>query len=138
MWYIGTSLGKCLKSILTGEVSEAHVLFIVAGTSARTYKDFMTVIDTYYHSGNGYVKDPDAYDVNDINEYEYKSLAQRLWDTGRIHQPNTFPRTWEGPWAGKFRKQIWLEVVPTLNNTTPAVVEAYEKYKVLDLLTNNE
>jgi len=30
---------------------------------------------------------------------------------------------------------LWLEVVPTNSNTTPVVVEAYEKYKMLDSLT---
>ena len=30
---------------------------------------------------------------------------------------------------------LWMQVVPTNDNTTPAVVEAWEKYKMLDNLT---
>jgi hypothetical protein len=140
MWYIGTSLGKCLKSILKGEVSEEQVLFIVTATSCRTYKDFVTVVYTYFHQGNGFVSNPKLYDVEGLSEDEYKGLAQRLWDSGRIHQPNNFSQPWNGPWHAKtsVRNQTWLQVVPTIDNNTPAVVEAYEKYKMLDLLTKNE
>ena len=31
--------------------------------------------------------------------------------------------------------KLWFQVVPTLDNTTPAVIDAYEKYKMLDMLT---
>jgi len=137
MYYIGTSLGKCLVSILRGEVSERQVIFIVTGTSCRSYEQFVQVVDTYYKNGNYYVKDPSAYDTNGISEDEYKLLAQRLWESGRIHQPNLSPESYQGPFSN-MREELWLQVVPTLNNSTPAVVEAYEKYKVLDNLTKDE
>lgn len=136
MWYIGTSLGKCLKSIMLGEVKEEDVLFIVAATTAPNYDRFMEVVDIYYKQGNNYSNNPELYEVSGVTEEDYKILAQRLWRKGKIHQPHTFPDHWGE--SNAIRGQTWLQVVPTIQNTTPAVVDAYEKYKMLDALTKNE
>lgn len=136
MWYIGTSLGKCLKSILLGEVREEEVLLIVTATSAPNFERFMEVVDIYYKRGNHYSKNPEMYEVSGVEEKEYKSLAERLWQKGKIHQPHNFPEHWGS--TNMIRGQIWLQVVPTNQNTTPAVIEAYEKYKMLDTLTKDE
>jgi hypothetical protein len=136
MWYIGTSLGQCLKSILSGEVSEKDVLLIVTATSAPTFERYMQVVDQYYAKGNYYVKDPTKYEATDCSEEDYKSLAIRLWEKGKIHQPHTFPDHWGA--SNGIRGQTWLQVVPTNQNTTPAVVNAYAEYKMLDSLTKNE
>jgi len=136
MWYIGTSLGQCLKSILSGEVSEKDVLLIVTATSAPTFARYMQVVDQYYTKGNYYVKDSTKYEATDCSEDDYKSLAIRLWEQGKIHQPHTFPYHWGA--SNGIRGQTWLQVVPTNQNTTPAVVNAYAEYKMLDSLTKNE
>ncbi len=136
MWYIGTSLGKCLKSILEGEVKEEDVLLIVTATSAPSFERYMDVVDMYYKGGNYYVKDPNSYEVSGISEEEYKELAIRLWRKGKIHQPNNYPEHWGA--TNVIRGQAWLHVVPTNQNTTLAVVNAYEEYKMLDALTKNE
>lgn len=136
MWYIGTSLGKCLKSILEGEVKEEDVLLIITATSAPNFEKFKYVVDQYYKDGNYYVKNPEAYEVSGISEEEYKELAYRLWHTGKIHQPLNFPEHWDQ--SRVIRGQIWLQIMPTNQNTTPSVVAAYETYKMLDILTKNE
>jgi hypothetical protein len=136
MWYIGTSLGQCLKSIMLGEVSEKDVLLIVTATSAPTFERYMWVVDQYYEKGNYYVKDPTKYSASTCSEDDYKSLAKRLWEQGKIHQPHNFPEHWGA--SNRIREQIWLQIVPTNQNTTPAVVNAYEEYKMLDSLTKNE
>lgn len=136
MWYIGTSLGKCLKSIVQGEVSEEAVLLIITATTTRNVEQFMQVVDQYYHDGNYHVNNPELYKVSGVSEDDYKALAQRLWDKGKIHQPLTYPGHWNE--SRVIRGQTWLQVVPTIQNTTPAVVDAYEKYKMLDSLTKNE
>lgn len=136
MWYIGTSLGKCLKSILSGEVKEEDVLFIVTATSAPNYDRYMDVIDIYYKKGNYYSNNPELYEVSGVTEEDYKTLARRLWRKGKIHQPHNFLDHWGA--SNAIRSQTWLQVVPTNQNSTPAVVEAYEKYKMLDTLTKNE
>lgn len=136
MWYIGTSLGKCLKSILMGEVPEDKVLLIVTATDTRSFEQYMKVVDMYYKDGNHYSRNPELYTVFGVTEEEYKTVAARLWNEGKIHQPRNFPDYWGG--NALLRDQVWLQVVPTNQNSTPAVVDAYEKYKVLDALTKND
>ena len=78
-----------------------------------------------------------GYDLTKVKE-----LATRLYYSGRIHQPRVFDN--EGRTAGHYYPYnhparlgngLWMEVVPTIENNTPAVVDAYEKYKFLDSLT---
>lgn len=139
--YIGTSLGGCLLSLMAGEVSEDEVMFIVTRTLCPDYKTFMKVVEQYYAEGNPYARNP-QYGLGDYDLTEVKNLATRLYYSGRIHQPRVFDN--EGRTAGhyypynhpaKLGHGLWMQVVPTNENTTPAVVEAYEKYKVLDALT---
>jgi len=110
--YIGTSLGGCLVSLMHNEVSEDEVMFIVTRTLC-------------------------PYDLTKV-----KALATRLYYSGRIHQPRVFDDA--GRKAGhsysynhpaKLGQGLWMQVVPTNDNSTPAVVEAWEKYKMLDNLT---
>jgi hypothetical protein len=81
--------------------------------------------------------------LGDYDFTEVKNLATRLYFSGRIHQPRVFDE--EGRKDGHFYPHydhpaklghgLWMQVVPTNDNDTPAVVEAYEKYKMLDALT---
>jgi len=73
---------------------------------------------------------------------EVKNLATRLYYSGRIHQPRVFDDV--GRRAGHYYpynhparlgQGLWMQVVPTNDNSTPSVIEAYEKYKMLDALT---
>jgi hypothetical protein len=78
------------------------------------------------------------YELNDYSIEELTALATRLWESGKIHQPRTFigdgiGRPFRHP-AGSGHG-LWMQVIPTNNNTTPSVVEAWEKYKMLDELT---
>lgn len=138
MKYIGLSLGGCLRSLMANEVSEDDVMFIVTRTMAPTFDKYITVVDTYHKQGNPYARNSDRYELNDYPLDEVTDLATRLWNSGRIHQPRIFV---EEGFGGTYRHPaqygdgLWMEVVPSNNNTTPAVVEAYEKYKMLDSLT---
>ena len=62
-------------------------------------------------------------------------LAQGLWQDGKIHQPRTMAGStrYKHPFA--YGDRLWFQVVPTIDNDNPAVVDAYEKYKMLDILT---
>jgi hypothetical protein len=140
--YIGTSLGGCLLSLIAGEVSENQVMFIVTRTLCPDYNTFMQVVEQYYAEGNPYARNPAQYGLGDYDLTEVKNLATRLYFSGRIHQPRVFDD--EGRKAGhsypynhsaKLGQGLWMQVVPTNDNSTPAVVEAWEKYKMLDNLT---
>ena len=132
MILIGTSFGRCMNSILKGEVSEQDVLFIVTGTMCPDKKEFLAVAETYFNNGNRNVFRTEEYVVQGITREEYMSLASHLYDAGKIHQPRNFAY---GHGLGRSYHEIWLQVVPTNENTTPAVLDAWEKYKMLDNLT---
>jgi len=142
MMYIGTSLGGCLNSLMAGEVSEADVMFIVTRTLCPNYDTFMQVVEQYYVEGTPVTRSTYSMELGSYDLTKVKELATRLYFSGRIHQPRVFDN--EGRTAGHYYQYnhparlghgLWMQVVPTNNNSTPMVVEAYEKYKVLDSLT---
>jgi hypothetical protein len=142
MMYIGTSLGGCLLSLMANEVSEDEVMFIVTRTLCPDYRTFMQVVEQYYAEGNPHARNPAQYSLGDYDFTKVKNLATRLYFSGRIHQPRVFDD--EGRRAGhsypynhpaRLGQGLWMQVVPTNDNSNSAVVDAYEKYKVLDALT---
>ena len=135
MMYIGTSLGGCLRSLMAGEVSEDEVMFIVTRTDAPDYEKFIGVVKAYHAQGNPYADNWQRYELGDYELENVLKLAERLWYQGKVHQPRTFvgSASYRHPFG--HASELWLEVVPTNSNTTPVVVEAYEKYKMLDSLT---
>ena len=142
MMYIGTSLGNCLTSLMANEVSEDEVMFIVTRTLCPDYDSFMQVVEQYYADGTPMTRTVYSYELGAYDFTKVKELATRLYYSGRIHQPRVFDNA--GRTAGhyypynhpaKLGHGLWMQVVPTNDNTTPAVVEAYEKYKMLDALT---
>ena len=142
MMYIGTSLGGCLTSLMANEVSEDEVMFIVTRTMCPDYETFMQVVEQYYSDGTPMTRSAYSYELGSYDLTKVKELATRLYYSGRIHQPRVFDndarRTghyYPYNHPAKLGYGLWMQVVPTNDNSTPAVVEAYEKYKVLDALT---
>jgi hypothetical protein len=123
---IGTSLGKCLKSILDGIVKEDEVLFIASNTMCPTLDRLMDVVDAYYY---GRVYDP-AYDMSAHSLDDAKEVAQRLYEHGKIHQPRCFTD------VGRAHRltDTWYDIVPTPSSHNPSVVDAYSKYRMLATL----
>jgi len=142
MMYIGTSLGGCLNSLMANEVSEEDVMFIVTRTLCPNYETFMQVVEQYYEDGTPITRTTNSYALREYELTKVKELATRLYYSGRIHQPRVFDN--EGRKEGhhyqynhpaRLGQGLWMQVVPTNDNTTPAVVDAWEKYKMLDNLT---
>lgn len=136
MKYIGLSLGGCLRSIMAGEVSEEDVMMLITRTDCPSYEQFMAVVKAYHYQGNAFASHPDRYELGDYPIEDVLALASRLYESGRVHQPRTFKGqsiSYRHP-AG-YGDGVWMQVVPTNTNDNPAVVEAYEKYKMLDNLT---
>jgi hypothetical protein len=138
--YIGTSLGRCLRSILLDEVSEDDVLLLITRTQTKDYEAFLTIVKQYHESGNFTSSRPAEYDLAVKPWEEVEKLATDLYNGGKIHQPRNFVglgRSFYHPdlnsWDNK--NEIWMEVSPTNRNTTPAVVNAYKEYRMLDELT---
>jgi len=141
MMYIGTSLGGCLKSLMAGEVSIDEVMFIVTRTMCPTFDKYIAVVKQYYAEGNIYARNSSRYDLTESSLDDVIEMASRLYYLGKIHQPRVFVE--EGGFGvayshpTEYGNGLWMQVVPTNTNTTPAVVEAYEKYKMLDALTRD-
>lgn len=142
MRYIGTSLGGCLLSIMAGEVSEDEVMFIVTRTMCPTFESFIDVVKQYYADGNPHARNPARYGLGDYSLDGVVELATKLYYSGRIHQPRVFSEqslqdghSYPYSHPARLGNGLWMQVVPTNDNSTPAVVEAYEKYKMLDALT---
>lgn len=131
MMLVGLSLGGCLRSILAGEVSKDDVLVIITRTDCPEFNKFIDVVRSYIEKGNMYATIPDRYDFTIFDPDEVIELATYLWEAGKIHQPRTFGTEVTRGSPGT----LWLEVVPTNTNSNPSVVDAYEKYKMLDNLT---
>lgn len=134
MMLIGTSLGQCIKDILDGTVDEKDVVMIITRTMAPDAERFIPVLEEYYDGIGGNSYDLSVNGTKTLDEV--KELGLRLFNGGKIHQPRCF-KDFRGGFvhpamasAGK-----WVELAPMNWNTTPAVVEAYNKYKMLDALT---
>lgn len=135
MMHVGTSLGRCLRSILLGEVSEDDVLLIITRTMTPDLEGFIEVVKQYYDEGNYTARRPYYYDLSVKPWEEVEALAIRLYTSGKIHQPRNFATLGNQFIHPELNNDLWIEVSPKNRNTTPAVVEAYEKYKMLDALT---
>ena len=135
MMYIGTSLGRCLRSILMDEVSEADVLLIITRTKSEDLEKFLDVVKQYYEDGNYTSHRPQEYDLAVKPWHEVENLATRLYKEGKIHQPRNFSVLGGQFIHPELSNDVWVEVSPKSRNTTPAVVQAYEHYKMLDSLT---
>ena len=62
-------------------------------------------------------------------------MAARLYLAGKLHQPRMYEHGSGFIHPEMSRAALWMEVNPIGLNKNPAVIEAYEKYKVLDALT---
>lgn len=136
MKYIGTSLGGCLLSILAGEVSEDDVMFIVTRTNAPSFDDYIAVVTMYHMQGNPYSTNPHNYELSSYPLEQVTDLSIRLWNAGKIHQPRVFAP------HGIYRHPLssgsglWLEVMTPYAGSNPAVVDAYDKYKMVRTLVD--
>ena len=135
MMYIGTSLGRCLRSILLDEVPEDDVLLIVTRTMTPNLEEFMVIVKQYYDEGNYTSRDSASYDLSVKPWEEVEALATRLYTGGKIHQPRNFVSLGSQFIHPELSNDTWVEVSPKSRNSTPAVVQAYEHYKMLDVLT---
>ena len=138
MMLFGTSLGGCLKSILTGQVSEDDVVLIITRTNCETIYDLLRVVESYFNDGNRFATHATNYDYTGLDLDKLKNLAQRLWENGKIHQPRQFGHGNSFIHSDMSRENLWLELNPIRVNKNKIVVEAYEKYKMLDALTKDE
>ena len=126
---IGTSLGKCVRSILAGEVKEEEVLFIVTNTNCPTLKTLMGVIEEYYYGYQGSAGRGADYDMSKYSLADACAIAQRLFDQGKLHQPRAVGR---GIWGNAHDlKDTWYDIVPSPVSDSESVQEAWNHYAMI-------
>lgn len=132
---IGTSLGGCLQSIMSGEVSVDDVLCIITRTNCVNVDSLMHIVEVYHEHGNKLVTNSHNYNLGQFDLEEIKSLAQSLYERGKIFQPRLISNYPGFIHPELDRDHLWLEVAPRPTDS-PAVIKAYEQYKMLVKLTN--
>jgi hypothetical protein len=121
---IGFSFGRCLGSIVRGEVAFEDVLCIIARTRMNTEEHVRGVVDQYMYR-RGYLEGLDQATCEDV--------AVRLFNSGKILEPranNISPMSVP-------RDYIWMDLFPTAacGAESDTVRTAWDQYRMLLALT---
>jgi len=125
---IGTSLGKCVKSILAGEVKEEDVLFIVSNTRCPDLESLMGVIEEYYYDNAGSRSRPE-YDMSAYSLDDAQSVARYLLQSGKLHQPRCVGSTIIG--NAHHLRDTWYDIAPSPVTDNESVREAWNHYTMI-------
>ena len=125
---IGTSLGKCVKSLLDGDVAFDDVLFIVSNTRGPDEVKLREIMTEYWY---GYHSDP-AYNLSAYTEQEVQDMAVRLFNEGKLFQPRLHIKDLWGNAHGL--KDTWYDVVPSLGSSE-AAKNAWDAYVMMSKLS---
>ena len=121
---IGFSFGRCVASIVRGEVAVEDVLCIVARTHMRDNAGVKLVIDEYLMIP-GYLLG--------LDPEQCHRVGIELWESGRILEPraNGISTGMRVP-----KEYIWMDLYPTEPNVqSDSVKSAWETYRTLITLT---
>lgn len=126
---IGTSLGKCVRSILAGEVKEEDVLFIVSNTMCPDLDRLMSVIEEYYYTYQGSGGRSAAYDMSGHELDDARAIATRLMESGKLHQPRCVGASVFG--NAHALKDTWYDVMPSPVTDNESVQAAWDHYVMI-------
>ena len=122
---IGFSFGRCLGSIVRGEVALDDVLVIIARTHMPQEEHVRGVVAEYMNR-RGYLQG--------LDQTECERVGLDLFNTGRILEPRA-----NNIGAGRSvpRDYIWMDLFPTAPHgvQSVAVKQAWEHYRLLITLT---
>jgi hypothetical protein len=97
---IGFSLGRCVRDIVKGDISEDEVAFIITSTCIREIEQLAPVINDYMFR--------DDY-LYGLDEDECQRVALSLWENNKLIQPRR-----EGIHRHKQpADSIWVDIFPT-------------------------
>ena len=121
---IGFSLGRCVRDIVTGKISEDEVAFIIAATCIREIEQLDPVIIDYM-SRSDYLAG--------LDQVECIRVAHSLWDNNKLIQPRR-----EGIHRHKQpANSIWVDMFPTECSDNSAVKTAWDNYRFMLHMTEN-
>ena len=131
MMLVGTSFGRCLRSLALREVNKDDVLVIIARTSAKDIESLMRVVEQYHKDGNRTASMASQYDMTGIDLELLKNIAEDLYHHGKIHQPQLYNGFAGFVHIELSRNQIWIPLAPSPKTDYQRVIDAYEKYQVI-------
>jgi hypothetical protein len=121
---IGFSLGRCVRDIVLGKVSEDDVAFIITATCIREPEQLGPVIADYM-SRSDY--------LYGLDEVECIRVAHSLWDNNKLIQPRR-----EGIHRHKQpENSVWVDIFPTELSENDAVKTAWDQYRFMLHMTEN-
>lgn len=121
---IGFSLGRCVRDIVMGKISEDEVAFIITATCIREVEQLGPVIDDYM------LRDDYLYG---LNEDECQRVARSLWDNSKLIQPRR-----EGIHRHKQpANSIWVDIFPTELSENESVKKSWDAYRFMLHMVEN-
>lgn len=125
---IGTSLGKCVKSLLDGDVDYDDVLFIVSNTNGPDEEKLRGIMSEYWY---GSYRKPE-YDLSAYTEEQAQDMAVRLFQDGKLFQPRMFVK---GGWGNAHQlRDTWYDIMPSIGGGE-AAKNAWDAYVMMSKLS---
>lgn len=121
---IGFSLGRCIRDIVNGLVTEDDVAFIIAATCIREKEQLDFVIEDYMYRSDY---------LEGLDEARCKEVASNLWDSNKILQPRREGLHRHKQPAGS----IWVDIFPTELSTNESVKKSWDSYRFMLHMTEN-
>jgi hypothetical protein len=124
---IGTSLGKCVKSLLDGDVAYDDVLFIVSNTNGPDENRLRDIMTEYYYGASRPEYDMSEHDFDDVVQ-----MAISLFQDGKLFQPRMFIK---GSWGNAHQLQdTWYDIMPSIGSSESAK-NAWDAYVMMSKLS---
>ena len=124
---IGTSLGKCVKSLMDGDVAYDDVLFIVSNTNGPDENRLREIMEEYYYGAPRPEYDMSEHDVDDVVQ-----MAIQLFQDGKLFQPRMFIK---GGWGNAHKLQdTWYDIMPSIG-ASEAAKNAWDHYVLMSKLS---
>ena len=121
---IGFSLGRCIRDIVMGKISEDEVAFIITATCIREPSGLASVIADYS------LREDYLYGLDEV---ECLRVAKSLWDNNKLIQPRR-----EGIHRHKQpENSVWVDMFPTELSENASVKNAWDAYRFMLHMTEN-
>tara|TARA_R110000868_G_scaffold159424_2_gene388214 strand:- start:7 stop:405 length:399 start_codon:yes stop_codon:yes gene_type:complete len=122
---IGFSFGRCVGSIVRGEVKIEEVVCIVARTRMATEDQLRGVIREYCTYGN----------LVGLDVQTCMDVGLTLYTSGKLHQPRMFDAI--VPLGAVEEEYTWMDLYPTTTAHSDSVRDAWDTYRMLLNLTES-
>ena len=121
---IGFSFGRCIRDIVTGDVSIDDVAFIIGATAIRDEIGLHHVVEDYMFRSDY---------LYGLDEQKCHEVSKELFATGRLLQPRL-----QGIHRHKQPENaIWVDIFPTVPTQKENVKSAWNQYRFMLHMVEN-